>query len=113
MEKFIFYLYVTAGSKSSEQAILDVKNFCEGEIGFNYEIFIIDILQEPYLAEESQILATPTLIKVNLDKEIEVITTQGFTSYFLINWDIVREGLMKRSKYKSRSMGSTSVIRSR
>ena len=73
MEKFIFYLYVTAGSKSSEQAILDVKNFCEGEIGFNYEIFIIDILQEPYLAEESQILATPTLIKVNLDKEIRLI----------------------------------------
>ena len=73
MEKFIFYLYVTAGSKSSEKAILDVKNFCEDEIVYNYEIFIIDVLQEPYLAEESQILAIPTLIKINPEKEIRLV----------------------------------------
>lgn len=73
MEKFIFYLYVTAGSRPSEKAILDVKNFCEDEIVSNYEIFIIDVLQEPYLAEESQILAIPTLIKINPEKEIRLV----------------------------------------
>lgn len=73
MEKFIFYLYVTSGTKTSEQAILDLKNFCEEEIVSSYEIFIIDVLKEPYLAEEYQILATPTLIKVNSEKEIRLV----------------------------------------
>jgi circadian clock protein KaiB len=73
MEKFVFYLYVTGGAKSSETAIVDLKIFCEEEIGSNYEIFIIDVLEEPFLAEESKILVTPTLIKESPGKMIRIV----------------------------------------
>ncbi|HRG48534.1 MAG TPA: circadian clock KaiB family protein [Leptospiraceae bacterium] len=73
MEKFVFYLYVTSGTKSSEKAITDTKAFCEEEIQSNYEIFIVDVLEEPFLAEESKILVTPTLIKESPGKPIRLI----------------------------------------
>lgn len=73
MEKFLFYLYILTGSESSEIAIQNVKKFCEEEIQSNYEIFIIDILEEPYLAEESKILVAPTLIKESPGKTIRVV----------------------------------------
>ncbi len=73
MEKFVFYLYVIGGTKSSEEAISNVKVFCEDEIQSNYEIFIIDILKEPFLADESKILVTPTLIKESPGKSIRVV----------------------------------------
>ncbi len=73
MEKYVFYLYVTGRAKSSERATTDVKIFCEEEIGSNYEIFIIDVLEEPFLAEESKVLVTPTLIKESPGKIIRIV----------------------------------------
>ncbi len=73
MEKFVFYLYITGGAKSSSEATADVKKFCEEEIGSNYEIFIIDVLEEHFLAEESKILVTPILIKESPGKTIRVV----------------------------------------
>lgn len=73
MEKFVFYLYITGGAKSSEDAVDFLKIFCEDEIQSNYEIFIIDVLQESYLAEESKILVTPTLIKESPGRPVRVV----------------------------------------
>lgn len=73
MEKFIFYLYISGDSNISKLAISNVKKFCEEEICSNYEIFIIDILEESYLAEKSKILVTPTLIKECPGKMIRLI----------------------------------------
>ncbi len=73
MEKFIFYLYITGGAKSSIEAIENIKSFCEDEIQSNYEIFIIDILEEPFLAEESKIIVTPTLIKESPGNSLRIV----------------------------------------
>lgn len=73
MEKFVFYLYITGNAKSSEEAALDVKMFCEEEIISNYEIFIIDVSEEPFLAEESKIFVTPTLIKESPGKTVRIV----------------------------------------
>lgn len=73
MEKFVFYLYILGGQASSALAVRNLKKFCEEEIQANYEIFIIDILEEPYLSEESKILVTPTLIKESPGKSIRIV----------------------------------------
>ena len=43
-------------------------------------------------------------------KEIGVITTQGFTSYFLINWDIVQYAQHKNYFYVGRGSGANSMV---
>jgi circadian clock protein KaiB len=40
-----------------------VRQLCEAELKDNCELEVIDIYQQPNLARENQIVATPTLIK--------------------------------------------------
>jgi len=50
------------------------------------------------------------IISERFKKEIEVITTQGFTSYFLINWDIVRYAQSQNYFYVGRGSGANSLV---
>lgn len=56
-------LYVTGYTVRSRQAIMQLKKLCDEQFGDVYDLEIIDILQNPQLAEDEKILATPTLIK--------------------------------------------------
>jgi len=56
-------LYVAGATARSQQAILRARELCEAELGGDYELEVIDIYQQPLLAREGQILATPTLVK--------------------------------------------------
>jgi len=49
-------------------------------------------------------------IAARFKKEIGVITSQGFTSYFLINWDIVRYAQEKNYFYVGRGSGANSMV---
>lgn len=61
--KFLLHLYITGQTPRSERAILNLRRICEEILGEQYELLIIDVLEQPHLAEEEKILATPTLIK--------------------------------------------------
>ena len=55
----------------------------------------------------------PTQNKVfeeRFKKEIDAITSQGYTSYFLINWDIVRYAQSKNYYYVGRGSGANSLV---
>jgi len=56
-------LYVTGKTPRSEKAIDNIRHICEAELGGNYELIVVDVLQNPRLAEDEKIMATPTLIK--------------------------------------------------
>jgi len=56
-------LYITGSSSRSEIAIANLRRICEQELGGQYELQVIDVLEHPQLAEDEKILATPTLIK--------------------------------------------------
>jgi circadian clock protein KaiB len=56
-------LYVTGTSPRTERAIANLRRICENELRGQYELEIIDVLQNPQVAEDDKILATPTLIK--------------------------------------------------
>jgi circadian clock protein KaiB len=61
--KFFLRLYVAGATTRSRQALRRVYQLCEAELKDNYELEVIDVYQQPELARENQIVATPTLVK--------------------------------------------------
>jgi circadian clock protein KaiB len=59
----VLRLYVTGLTPKSTRAIANVRTLCEKYLADRYELKVIDIYQQPHLAKEEQIIATPTLIK--------------------------------------------------
>ena len=56
-------LFVTGTSPRAEIAVGNLRRICEQELRGQYELQVIDVLEQPQLAEDEKILATPTLIK--------------------------------------------------
>jgi circadian clock protein KaiB len=56
-------LYVTGKTSKAEVAIANLRRICDEELQGKYELQIIDVLEQPQVAEDDKILATPTLIK--------------------------------------------------
>ncbi|MBY0503605.1 MAG: hypothetical protein K2X03_06840 [Bryobacteraceae bacterium] len=63
MEKTILRLYVTGNTERARAAIHNLRRICADDLGGQYEVTIIDVLERPQLAEDERILATPTLIR--------------------------------------------------
>lgn len=62
-EHYVLRLYITGMTPNSKRAVENMKNICEEYLKGRYELIIIDIFQQPILAEGEQIIAAPTLIK--------------------------------------------------
>jgi circadian clock protein KaiB len=62
-EKYILRLYVAGLTPRSTKAIANVKEICEKYLKDRYELDVVDIYQQPKLAQGEQIIAAPTLIK--------------------------------------------------
>lgn len=61
--KYVLKLFITGASPNSTRAIVNLREVCDTYIKGNYTLEIIDIYQQPLLAENEQIVALPTLIK--------------------------------------------------
>ena len=61
--KYILRLYVAGATARSRQALRRISQLCEAELKDNYELEVIDVYQQPALARDNQIVATPTLVK--------------------------------------------------
>jgi len=61
--KYVLRLFVAGATARSRQAVLRVRELCEAELKDDCTLEVIDIYQQPHLARENQIVATPTLIK--------------------------------------------------
>jgi circadian clock protein KaiB len=57
-------LFVAGTAPRSLRAVESLRRICETHIPGRYELEIIDIYQQPELAERDGILAAPTLLKV-------------------------------------------------
>jgi circadian clock protein KaiB len=62
-EKFVLRLFVTGASPNSVRAIQNIKKLCETHLMQGYELEIIDIYQQPLVAQREQIVALPMLVK--------------------------------------------------
>ena len=56
-------LYVAGQTPKCITAIANLKKICEEHLEGKYRITVIDLLQNPQLAEGDQILAIPTLVR--------------------------------------------------
>jgi circadian clock protein KaiB len=61
-DKHVLRLFVAGATARSRQAILRVRELCAVELQDQCELEVIDISQQPALARENQIVATPTII---------------------------------------------------
>lgn len=61
--KFVLKLYITGRSTRSEAAISTLHHLCEEELGGEWVLEIVDVLEHPEEAEKGRILATPTVVK--------------------------------------------------
>lgn len=63
MSSYLLRLYITGNSINSQRAIANLLKLCREELNNQYQVEIIDVLEEPHKAEQEKILVTPTLIK--------------------------------------------------
>lgn len=64
MNRYMLKLYIAGHTPRSQDAIVNLRRICEEMFPDGaYELAIIDVLEQPELAEAAKILATPTLIK--------------------------------------------------
>jgi circadian clock protein KaiB len=63
LSKYLLTLYVTGTSPRANIAIGNLQRICEQELVGQYELEVVDVLENPQRAEDEKILATPTLIK--------------------------------------------------
>ncbi len=60
---FVFSLFIAGMSPQSRRAVDNITKLCDRHLAGRCELQIVDIYQQPELAQEEQLVAVPTLIK--------------------------------------------------
>jgi circadian clock protein KaiB len=89
MNKYILKLYITGNSTKSQRAIANLLRICREQLDEQYSIEIIDVLEQPHLAEEEKILVTPTLIKQLPPPLQRIIGDMSNTQKVLLGLDLI------------------------
>jgi circadian clock protein KaiB len=58
-----FTLFVSGASDASARAIDCVREICDSELPGCHDLSVVDLHQQPALAEHHHVLATPTLVR--------------------------------------------------
>lgn len=58
-------LFVAGTSQRSLRTIANFRKLCAGALAQRVDFEIVDIYQQPHLAEENQVVAAPTLVKLS------------------------------------------------
>lgn len=61
--RFVLQLYVAGSNPRSLKAVENLRRILERHMPGQYELRVVDIYRSPDAAEESQIVAAPTLVK--------------------------------------------------
>ena len=60
---YVLHLFITGATPNSTRAVHNIKTICEEYLKGRYELLIVDIYQEPELAQREDLIGVPTLIK--------------------------------------------------
>ena len=88
IKKYLLRLYVTGATYHSMSAVKNLKAICEQYLADNYTLEIIDIYQQPHLAEQEQIIAAPTLIKISPAPVRRLVGDMSDTTKVLMGLDL-------------------------
>jgi circadian clock protein KaiB len=90
-EHYILKLYVAGQTPRSLSAIANIKKICEEHLQGRYELEVIDLYQQPQLAQGDQIIALPTLIKKIPPPLRRIIGDLSDTERVLVGLDIKKK----------------------
>ena len=62
--EYLLHLYITGATVNSTRAVRNIKDICEEHLKGRYELLIIDVFQQPELAQQEDLIGVPTLIKL-------------------------------------------------
>lgn len=60
---YVLRLYIAGATPQSSNAVEALRAVCEEHLHGRYELRVIDVFQQPELAESADIVAVPTLVK--------------------------------------------------
>ncbi len=86
--RYVLRLYVAGKSPKSVNAITNIKKICEENLQGRYELDVIDLYQQPQLAQGEQIIALPTLIRKLPPPLRRIIGDMSNTERVLVGLDI-------------------------
>jgi circadian clock protein KaiB len=89
--RYILKLYVAGQSAKSVNAVANIKKLCEAHLPGRYVLDVIDLYQQPQLAQGEQIIAVPTLIRKLPSPLRRVIGDLSSTERVLVGLDIRSE----------------------
>ncbi len=61
---YVLRLFITGTTSRSSRAIANLRRVCEERLHGEYVLEVVDIYQHPAAAQEHQIIAAPTLVKM-------------------------------------------------
>ncbi|GAB1538176.1 hypothetical protein NUACC21_08340 [Scytonema sp. NUACC21] len=87
-DKYLLKLYITGYTPRSQRAISNLIHLCESHLKNRHEIIIIDVLEQPQVAEAQKILVTPTLIKEFPLPQVRIIGDLSDTQTVILGLNI-------------------------
>jgi circadian clock protein KaiB len=89
--QYVLKLYVAGQSPKSVNAIANLKKICDDNLHGRYELEVIDLYQQPQLAQGDQIIAVPTLIRKLPPPLRRIIGDLSDTARVLVGLDIKKD----------------------
>jgi circadian clock protein KaiB len=81
-------LYVAGQTPKSVLALANLRQICEAHLHGRYEIEVIDLMENPQLAQGDQILAVPTLVRRLPEPIKKIIGDLSNTERVLVGLDL-------------------------
>ena len=63
--RYTLRLFVTGATPGCSRAVASIRMFCDKFLKGRYSLEVVDVYQQPELADEQRILATPTLVRMS------------------------------------------------
>jgi circadian clock protein KaiB len=87
-DRWILRLYIAGQTTKSITAFKNLKRICEEQLHGKYRIEVIDLIQNPQLSKDDQILAIPTLVRKLPVPVRKIIGDLSNTEKVLVGLDI-------------------------
>jgi len=89
-ETYNLRLYVAGQSAKCIAAVRNLNKFCEEHLAGRYRIEVIDLLENPRLARDDQILAIPTLVRKLPEPLRKIVGDLSNTERMLVGFNLRR-----------------------
>jgi circadian clock protein KaiB len=88
-DQWVLRLYVAGQIPKTVTAMNNLKVICEDQLKGNYHIDVVDLVKNPQIARDDQIIAVPTLVRKSPLPERNIIGDLSNTERVLAGLDLI------------------------